>query len=418
MSPWEKRLKDLSRLLENCHSTYMDPDLFRMNTNQFLQTARTVTFIIQKNKDTIPSFSSWYSNAVLTPWRNDEIMTWAKDARNTIEKEGDLELNSSLQLTLVFSYLEEQDAKISCGKAELLNAGIQKLVRFAIQRLPSGVSDAAVVKIERRWVTAQLPTLELLQALVYVYARLLDACKSLAMQLGTQLNCEIPDVGSFDSIRDETRQVSYFKLNDFSKCSRKTETIFTNRKLKPPKEIRAAFETIKSDYPSLRSLDEVLEYYSKMAELTFAHFGSHIPSLCLFNECWQPLELISTHFTDQADKFIFWRDVADRILNLKAYGLIWICEAWVRSNGHSGATAVRNMPVTGERLQLAGVEKSGYRSGVEWEIVRDAEAAKPKLRLMPSTKGTSDEVLPYFLVPAMRALGISNPDFMVNPGVG
>lgn len=417
MTPWEKRLKDLSRLLENCHSTYMDPDLFRMNTNQFLQTARTVTFIIQKNKDTIHNFSSWYSSAVLTPWRDDEVMKWAKDARNTIEKEGDLELNSSLQLTLVFSYLEEQDIKIRCGKAELLNAGIQKLVRFAIQRLPSGVSDAAVVKIERRWVTAQLPSFELLQALVYVYARLFDACKSLAMQLGAQLDREIPDASSFDSIRDETRQISYFKLNGFIKFSRKTETIFANRKLEPPKEIRTEFEKIKSGCPSLRSLDEVLEYQSKMAELSFAHFGSHIPSLCLFNEDWQPLDLISTCFTDQADKFIFWRDVAARISNLKAHGLIWISEAWVRSNDRSGATAVRNLPVTGERLQLVGVEKSGYRSGVEWEIVRDAGETKPKLRRMPSTIGTRDEILPYFLVPAMRALGISNPDFMAKSSV-
>jgi len=48
--PWERRLKDLSHLLKCCIDTYFDPELFRLNLNQFLQTARTVTFIIQKNK--------------------------------------------------------------------------------------------------------------------------------------------------------------------------------------------------------------------------------------------------------------------------------------------------------------------------------------------------------------------------------
>src|SRR5690606_22099691 len=117
MKPWERRLRDLSQLLTNCHSTYFDPNLFRMNTNQFLQTARTVTFIIQKNKAEIPNYQSWYLMAVVTPWKNDEVMTWAKDARNVIEKEGDLELNSLLKATLLFSYLEEQDLSIDCGRA-------------------------------------------------------------------------------------------------------------------------------------------------------------------------------------------------------------------------------------------------------------------------------------------------------------
>ena len=51
--PWERRLKDLSHLLKCCIDTYFDPELFRLNLNQFLQTARTVTFIIQKNKNQI-----------------------------------------------------------------------------------------------------------------------------------------------------------------------------------------------------------------------------------------------------------------------------------------------------------------------------------------------------------------------------
>jgi hypothetical protein len=99
MTPWERRLKDLAQVLVQCASTYFDPELFRMNTNHFLQTARTITFIIQKNKSIIPDYDTWYPRNVITAWAGDEVMGWAKDSRNTIEKEGDLDLHSKLRVS-------------------------------------------------------------------------------------------------------------------------------------------------------------------------------------------------------------------------------------------------------------------------------------------------------------------------------
>src|SRR5258708_3398605 len=131
MRPWERRLKDLAQLLRNCEATYFDPDLFRMNTNHFLQTARTVTFIIQKNKDTIAGFQVWYNANVVAAWAADVLMTWAKDSRNKIEKEGDLDLHSSLAVTLLVSYREETDVSLTCTRSELVAANVQRLIRFA-----------------------------------------------------------------------------------------------------------------------------------------------------------------------------------------------------------------------------------------------------------------------------------------------
>lgn len=99
MTAWERRLKDLAQTLANCASTYFDPDAFRMNVNHFLQTSRTVTFIIQKDKAKIPNFIAWYDANVLKKWRGDVVMDWARDSRNIIEKEGDLDLNSTLAVT-------------------------------------------------------------------------------------------------------------------------------------------------------------------------------------------------------------------------------------------------------------------------------------------------------------------------------
>ncbi|QFG78925.1 hypothetical protein F6A13_09980 [Acidithiobacillus sp. 'AMD consortium'] len=128
----------------------MEPDIFRMNINQFLQTSRTVTFIIQKNKASIPDFETWYGGAI-QDWATNPIMVWAKDSRNKIEKEGDLELNSTLNLCLIFSYIVEQDVKIITGRSELLKAGTKKLIRFARKNMPSHVIESSAIKIERRW---------------------------------------------------------------------------------------------------------------------------------------------------------------------------------------------------------------------------------------------------------------------------
>lgn len=415
MKPWERRLRDLSQLLTNCHSTYFDPDLFRMNTNQFLQTARTVTFIIQKNKEEIPNYQSWYSMAVAVPWGIDEVMTWAKDARNTIEKEGDLELNSSLKVTLLFSYLEEQDLSIDCGREELLTAGIKKLMRLAQKKLPTGVSDAAAVKIERRWVTASLPTWELLHALSYVYARMFDCCRSLAQQFGVTLDSSIPNASAFDTIRDEARQVKYIKLNGLNVYSVASETITQDRSLEPPEWLRSALNTIQVQPSPPSSLTETLDYFARMAVLTFEHFGNHDPMLFILNDRWEMIDMITTQFADQTDKFIFWRNVADRILSLKAACLVWISESWLRSAERNNTAAIRNIPIVGERLHVLAIASSGERKQVGWEILRVSGFAKPNLRPIPDT---DEEGLPFFLVPAMRAMGIPDPAFLTDPNVG
>jgi hypothetical protein len=105
--PWRKRLGDLAQLIEQANATYFEPDLFRINVNNAIQTARTVTFLIQKHKASIKDFDEWYLAHVLEPFKNDRIMNWLKESRNRIEKEGDLEVYSECTLETVFSYTDE-----------------------------------------------------------------------------------------------------------------------------------------------------------------------------------------------------------------------------------------------------------------------------------------------------------------------
>ena len=165
--PWERRLKDLALILDNCFNHYFEPELFRLNLNQFLQTSRTITFIIQKNKEDIPQFDEWYKDNIQKPLMQSPLMKWAKDSRNKIEKQGDLEMFSTASAKLIFSYDDTEDVEfLSCNS--MLSINVKRLVRIARKDLPTGVLDASAIKVERRWVGDSLPDWELLHALTAI----------------------------------------------------------------------------------------------------------------------------------------------------------------------------------------------------------------------------------------------------------
>jgi hypothetical protein len=122
VTPWRKRLADYAQLLRQADQTYFEPNLFRLNAQNAIQTARTVTFLIQKNKSAIPNFDAWYQQNVVQVLATDPVMKWLKDSRNFIEKEGDLAMFSECVVELLFSYTE-RGPQLTLKKEELLPAG-------------------------------------------------------------------------------------------------------------------------------------------------------------------------------------------------------------------------------------------------------------------------------------------------------
>jgi hypothetical protein len=392
----------LALILQNCEKTYFDPNLFRLNTNQFLQTSRTVTFIIQKHKSDIPSFETWYTTHVLAQWSNDVIMSWAKDSRNKIEKEGDLELHSSLSVTLIFSYIEDQDLFLPCGHDELIRANVKRLVRFAHRFLPTGVSDSAVVKIERRWVANSLSDWELLNALTFIYSRIYHACKALARHLESNLNGSIPDATAFDPFTSDFRKTTYIKLRDGKPSQLKKEIVQIGQDILLPPELTAFWED-KQEKSTPANLRENVQLYSEVAILTFAHHGFHIPMLFLLDDMWKLIEHMSPSLDDQATKFLFWRFVGDRILYLKPHALIWISEAWMREVKDIAIIPSRKMKITGEILGVLGLDQSGNIVNNSWKICRNGFNEHPWLEAIESEEDPFNMAEPNFLAPVLRA---------------
>jgi hypothetical protein len=330
-------------------------------------------------------------------------MQWAKDARNTIEKEGDLDLYSTISLRLFFGYFEETDLNLEMRDSLLLQAGVKKLVRIAQKRLPSGVSRSAAIKVDRRWVADTLPHYELLGAICIVYRKLYELCNSLAERLEIEMDGQITEPDDFDAIAHETRQIRYFKLSSSGTFSMKTErTTFKRGEIASDvtEEIKAISDPLKAD----RSIDGTQRWLSAMAEITFNRDGYHVPMAFLYSADWVPIDMISFQPDDTTDKYIIWRDLGDRVRTKAAHAVSFIGEAWIRQATNLRDRSISSQPIIGEQLQVVIVDSTGGYRETQWEILRDN--GKPTLRQIMSQKPLYDR-RPSFLAPVMSAWGVS-----------
>lgn len=410
MRPWERRLRDLAQLLLNCGATYFAPDRFRQNTNQFLQTSRTVTFIIQKNKSEIPEFDDWYKNNVLSPWSDDPIMTWAKNARNVIEKEGDLDMQSTLRASVLYSHIATEDMVVDTTRAELLQADVDKLVRLAKSKLPPGIADAAVLKIERRWIANSLPDRELVYSLTYAYARLYQICTALAAHLGDQLDTTVPHPTTMDPSGNDVSRTRFIKFGKSGVGRNSSIRIAADPRFQPP----PAFLKLKAELdasPKPSTLAQIVEVHAKLARVTFEHHGNHVPMLALYDKNWNQIDFMSTAFSDQAEKFLFWRNVADRATYLKAFALVWTSESWLRDlTGHQ-SHPIGDLPIVGEQLHVVGADVSGSQEVVVWNIIRPKGNTRPVLEPLQPEDVSRQPGNIFFIKPvvaAMKAVHVGN----------
>lgn len=400
-NPWERRLKDLSIILNNCYDKYFDPELFRMFVNQFLQTSRTVTFIIQKNKKDIPDYDNWYQHNVLNEWKNDPLMTWAKNSRNIVEKQGDLDMYSKAKSKLIFSHLEEEDINY-IEDDRLLNIRVKRLIRLAQKKIPSDILDSASIQTERIWITKSFSSIELTQALSLVYSRVYSCCQKLAIHLGSTISEDIPTPIKIDLNRDGVKQVEFIKLSDLKKYRLNYSTVFSNYSVIPPTLINKI--QLINEQSKVSSLSEAVEKYSKLAENVFHEYGNHFSMLFFLDNHFDSIDFLSVDFTDQADKFIFWRMVAEKTKVLNAHAIIFISEFWVRKLKNNNFTSSSQTPIIGEKLEVYGLDMNNNKIVSTWDIIRESGVDKPTLE-NHSTYFDIDNSR-NFIIPVLRAMDI------------
>lgn len=166
----DRRLDDVHRHWHAAERAYFEPQAFRVAIQTAIQTLRTVTFILQSNKHLIPEFDAWYG-AWQEKLKADALMRWMVDARNKIEKQGDLEAHSFVRAEIVASYLNngpvrDVPAKLFEGPGVILKAIPRK------SDLGEHIRKFGTLRIQRRWVENSLPDYELLDAVAIAYGKI------------------------------------------------------------------------------------------------------------------------------------------------------------------------------------------------------------------------------------------------------
>ncbi len=108
-------------------------------------------------------------------------MRWLVDARNRIEKQGDLETRSTVRAKVLASYDNPPTAEFDVPPLIRTGAIADYL---AARGLPPELRDEGILVVERRWIANDLPDKELLEALAYACGVLSDLIDDAHVHVG------------------------------------------------------------------------------------------------------------------------------------------------------------------------------------------------------------------------------------------
>lgn len=325
MGNWTKRLRDCSIHLDNAINNYLEPDLFRINFNNFMQTARTVTFLIQKEKNELQKkfdFESWYQN-YQSQWRSDVIMRWSVDTRNIIEKQSDIPIYSRLEVKLALGYRSEEDINLEIPQDDLVFLGINGLRSWAKKNLDQYNYKDSAIWIGRSWKEPKLENMDLVSAMQYVYARLYECCMDLNRMVNEKNNLTIKSPDEIMCEFNITHTYQYIELTNFQNISLKTKSYkneidFNQQKFiedrpcrdgKLSKQLKTEFQRIFSRFDTISNKQELLDIHSDLNLLNFQYDGSILHFVSFFDENFKCIKYIPYLLPDQLAKYIFWRSI-------------------------------------------------------------------------------------------------------------
>lgn len=367
---WRKRLEDLKQLIRQAENTYFDPNLFRLNINNAIQTSRTVTFLIQKEKQSIPDFDAWYKKHVLDASAGDKIMSWLKDARNTIEKEGDLDVHSYWKVSHLFSYTEEGE-RLICEEKEALFSNINAVRKMAKERVPEGIFLDSALVIDRCWIANTLPDYELIDAVTYGYRKLAHIVDELDKHIGMAVDS--PTLHDEVLFVSQTRR-AYLKLSDSSiyMLEAKVNTI------KKRVVNMEAFKAITGEgglefHDDTKPLQVRVESLASIAKNLAQRDGGHITICFLFGQSRSNFQIVHPDFKDHVDKLIFFHEIAFVARMTGLVSLFFVSEAWLRDGRRLGNTRISELKVIGEALEVAGISKGGEVHAVQFKVERSGK---------------------------------------------
>lgn len=349
--------------------SYFQPNLFRRNVNNCIQTARSVTWVLQKQRHRVDHFDEWYAG-----WQrrmgDDPILRWLRDARTYIEKQGDLDTASTMRVTIIDSYLPNANVELDVP-AQLRT---QQIAHFLANsdHLSNIVMPNATLRVERRWIDSELRDYELLNAIAHAlrfYVDILvDAHASLAAidydgrelaELGKIRSTDGPRVAEIDLDTKDLVVLHRRQLHH----DRKTAQLATMR-----------YGTDGRDFDPGGSLESFARAIMERAKHVIAVDKWHAVYVWLFRDN-DLVQMISHQPNDRREKYLFWREVAEETRRVRANGVVTVGEIW-QSRLKPGAELrfPAEDPGRTEGLLVTAESASGFYLTLLTDFARDENA--------------------------------------------
>lgn len=374
-----RRLAHLRANWNQALQSYFDPGGFLIALQNAIATSRTVTFILQSHKASIPDFDNWYAPFV-EKFRNDQIMGWAKKARNKIEKQGDLVTLSQVRAQLIAAYVGNPTTAWLPASVTWSSEKFRKSIPKHL--LSPHVVENGALAIERRWIDIELPDQEVLDALAHVYGHLALMTISLHehcsvsipeknYNLGEHILRDLlPDGRLASMTRPFEDRGIYIAVKDgsFLGYRRDFRTTDIAKAQKAAKRYKA--ERAWDKLSEAGSLMDVAKIYFQNARTIMLKDGYHT-SIFIPLKDNQPGELIVAQPESRIDKYLLVRDIAHFVKRTNSNGLIHIAEAWMAAaDDIPKGKFAEHAKERREILTLAAVNSDGEQIHLSAKITR------------------------------------------------
>lgn len=374
-----RRMDDAHTLWHSALDEYFDPQKFRASLQSCIIALRSVTFILQNEKHSIPEYENWYSTWQ-SRMRDDPLMRWAVDSRNTIEKQGDLKKHSQLVVSVIAEY--------SNGLPEIkTNGNLFESVKELLSRIDKDVLELQVlehgtIKIERRWVANTLPEFEILDALAEIHGKLSllldDAHKQVGLPIPFLIHPDpekiIPVGGGGPSggrlpcmIGHDERRGLIFSLKTGERLEFASESIDTEDAERQAKERYGTNLLLRK--PNDDSLLSTAASYFECARTMFLADGYHQVIALLFTG--RTAKILGFELNERREKYLAMRRLATEVDRRNADRVMLIAETWTALAEPETPFAIpSDSKERSEKLFLWATSRQGENVSLSAEIVR------------------------------------------------
>ncbi len=345
---------------------YGDPDDFVTSINATLVALRSVSFMLQKERSRIPDFDSWYAPHIER--YADPLMVWLKEARNFVEKQGDLDVHSKARVTLLGGRGQPPQADVDVDP--LLTQ--QEIAELLAPRFPQAAAAGGLLSVERRWVAASLPDHELLDVLAHGYGVVAEVVASAhaqcgiimqtfgdeahenrplrRKQLGGRLSCMVAHA----SLR-----TAYVHLGKETVVEWGTRTHQVTRQDVEGWDVPPSMAKASQPHVRGRHLLDTADGLADAAKALAIHVGGHEPMAMVFETRDDAPLLCSLNANDHATQTLMMEAVANEVERLRAEGVLFVSQL--------------RHPDDSEELVVAAMTDDGGKRQWRTPITRDAD---------------------------------------------